>query len=101
MPAFYDVVDTLHATYRQADHWIHRGYLPVRQASPGSGNHRSITDREAKLLRLMDQLVHIGFAPARAGELALVLEDDGHAALGPITLDIDLAVLAPAPEEAA
>lgn len=70
------VVDALHASYRQVDHWIRQGWVDVEGRDCGSGNHRTIDPRALVVLRVMDELVHVGIAPSKAGRIAAQLVAD-------------------------
>lgn len=71
-----DVVAHLHASYRQVDHWIRQGWVDVEGRNCGSGNHRTIDPTALVVLRVMDELVHVGIAPSKAGRIAGQLTAD-------------------------
>jgi len=81
----YDIMcATADCTYRQLDHWCRRGYIRVRGWTPaggnrvGSGNDRRFDDQEVEVVTLMVRLVHAGFVPVKAAEVArVVVERNG------------------------
>lgn len=58
-------------TYRQLQFWISRfPELFSDNANPGTGYTRSLTRTDVERLRLMAQLVEVGFTPAAAAKVA-------------------------------
>ena len=68
-------------TYRQLDHWLNRGFIKARNPHPGSGNSRSLTPGEVKVLKAMLPLVQAGIAPDKAAPIARKLVRSGKATL--------------------
>ena len=84
-PNFIEVIEqTPGLTYRQADHWIRKGYISARCAGHaighglikpcdkggGYGHHRYIDDDEVAVLRIMARLVNAGLHPEVAAHMA-------------------------------
>lgn len=68
-------------TYRQLDHWIHRGYINA-EGGYGTGYPREIADTEVEVLKYMALLVRHGLAPQQASQVARQLQQAGRARLG-------------------
>ena len=64
-------------TYRKFDYWCHMGYIRYArlssEATGGSGNRRTITDDEIRVVTLMAELVTLGLRPQPAEPLARTL----------------------------
>lgn len=57
-------------TYRQLDHWYHRGWIgDSSNVSPSTGNARQVTDTELTRLKQLAALVRAGLRPDRAALL--------------------------------
>lgn len=67
-------------SHRQFDHWARHGWI-VTQASPGTGNHRTLTEYEVAVVRLMAVLVRAGVQPVTASRLSRHLWDGAEARL--------------------
>ena len=74
--AWEAVKDTPGMTYRRFDHWCSKGYIQFdieRDKSEGSGNWRTLSEREVRAVTLMTELVNLGLTPAKAAPLARTL----------------------------
>lgn len=63
-------------TYRQFDHWCEMGYIRcgrLLETVEGSGNRRTITEDEIRVVTLMAELVTLGMSPLSAEPLARTL----------------------------
>ena len=64
-------------TYRKFDYWCHMGYIRharlFEETAEGSGNRRTITDDEIRVVTLMAELVALGLRPQTAEPLARTL----------------------------
>lgn len=75
---YIDIVADTGISYRQADHWVRAGYIHTHYLDPsleptgqgGSGHPRYIDDDEIAVLHTMARLVHAGFVPETAAQLA-------------------------------
>lgn len=65
-----DIVEQVGITYRQADHWVRRGFIRTTPPNPGSGRPRRIAESEIAALTTMARLVHAGLTPEIAARLA-------------------------------
>jgi len=63
-----EVAARLRISYRQLDHWIERGYLPIADDHPGQGSRRRFTEAEAERASILAALVHAGFNLRPAAE---------------------------------
>ena len=62
-------------TYRQLDHWVHRGW--IRATGHGQGVDRHIPPGELQVLTHMVRLVHAGFIPRVAAVYARAITEHG------------------------
>ena len=64
-------------TYRQFDYWCTRGYIRFDierdKTENGSGNWRTLTEDEIRVVTLMTELVTLGMSPQTAEPLARTL----------------------------
>lgn len=63
-------------SYRQANHWISKGYIPD-VVSIGSGFPLSLNGKQSEIFRIMADLVHAGFKPDTAAKHAAEYYDMG------------------------
>lgn len=64
-------------SYRRFDHWSRQGW--IRSTSPsGSGHDRDFPESEVRIFEMMAKLIHIGFRPVVAAELARDAVDKGY-----------------------
>jgi excisionase family DNA binding protein len=68
------VAELTGATYRMIDHWTSRGFLP--ETATGSGSRRRFTEAELDTVRLVEQLLRVGFVLPRAFAIAEALVSD-------------------------
>lgn len=81
----HDAADRVDISYRQLDHWIRCGYLHAE--ARGSGNPRTLTAHEFKVLTYMALLVHAGVHPHPADTHARRLARGRTTHLGPWKLE--------------
>lgn len=75
-----DVARRAGITYRMLDHWMRAGYVAcAHNPHAGAGMRRYFTPLEAAHVYRMGALVHAGFQPDRAAELARALAETGTA----------------------
>jgi hypothetical protein len=64
-------------TYRQGNYWANAGFVTLcfitsagHPTTPGSGHHAVLTPDEALVFRRMARLIHAGWTPAAAADVA-------------------------------
>lgn len=73
-------------TYRQLDHWTRNGFITAEQYDTGSGYHRSYSETERRVTRIMGPLVADGLHPKTASRVAREIVTGGTARLGGFTV---------------
>lgn len=76
------VAQAVGITYRQLDHWISRGYVPV--PTQGTGYPRGLTQAQAERAARVAALVAFGLDPVVAARI----DDDGNPP-GPVSITLD------------
>lgn len=87
--AWEAVKDIPGMTYRRFDYWCMKGYIRFkieRDKPKRSGNWRTITEDEIRVLGFMAQLVNAGVLPAEAAPVARRLAHGRTARLGQFTI---------------
>lgn len=72
---YMDAVDLAGCSYRQADHWRHRGW--VHATAEGPGTVSEISHTEASVLLRMAILVRAGMKAANAARIARATIEQG------------------------
>jgi hypothetical protein len=85
-----DVMAATGASFRQLDHWIHRGWLnPVGgPLGAGSGHAREWPALEYRVAVVMARLVRAGMGPEKSAAIARVAAEQAHKAAGPVNVQI-------------
>jgi hypothetical protein len=85
----HQISNAANITYRQVDFWTRAGYL-IPDAAPtflcGTGYPRTYPLDQMRHAVVMADLTRVGFTPRAAHLVALAIEQDGAAELGPFTL---------------
>jgi len=84
-----EVAERIRVSYRQLDHWVRRGYLPIRDLRPGTGNRRIWSEPEIQRAEAFALMVHAGIRPAFASDAmdSLAIGEDGFVLwAGPLTI---------------
>lgn len=66
------IEDKVGVSYRQLHHWTQLGYIKAET----SGFRYNYSEEELRVARIIGSLVHIGFRPRAAAQLARKLADD-------------------------
>lgn len=61
MTGVQTVAEQLGVSYRQLDYWIRAGYVHSLREKTGSGNPRTLDDREIVVVQKMIRLIRAGF----------------------------------------
>lgn len=71
MPTVTTLCEETGISYRQANHWISKGYIP--EVTPeGTGYPLSLSGFQVDIFKAMAALVQLGFEPKRAADIALL-----------------------------
>lgn len=81
-----EAATTARVTYRQLDYWTTHGLIRTKVANPGTGNHRTYTEHEVRVLTLMAQLVKAGIEPRSAAKVARQVVTYGEGRIGPLAV---------------
>lgn len=77
MTALKEVCRRAGISYRQADHWIDKGYVQIKNKKVGTGYQREIASLEQAQFFVLAQLVAGGFKLAKAVEILPEILDKG------------------------
>lgn len=82
-----EAADLAEVTYRQAQHWVQKGYVTGVPVSPGTGKIVDLYPVEVENLCVIAELVkHLGVSPEHAGRVAETLRGGGVVHVGPFLL---------------
>lgn len=79
-------------SYRNADYWIRRRYVLIDNPTPGSGQARRLSFREALRVKVMSEAVRSGLRASAVNVEGLI--ESGYQHLNWATLELPVAVFA-------